>query len=73
MTRLNLQFGNCEFRQSLLKGQPPRSIKEYGLKKFTFEHSDEEKAVCQVIGACHEAFKVFREDADAVSMKLILI
>jgi hypothetical protein len=32
MTRLNLQFGNCRFGQSLLKGQPLQE-----LKKFTFK------------------------------------
>ena len=39
-TRLNLQFGNCRFRQSLLKGQPLRVTQS---KRFTFEHGDEEK------------------------------
>jgi hypothetical protein len=36
MTRLNLQFGNCGFRQSLLKGQLPVSVEDRS-QKFTFE------------------------------------
>jgi hypothetical protein len=49
MTRLNLQFGNCGFRQSLLKGQLPRSIDEDGLKKFTFEQQTKRRLV-ELIG-----------------------